>query len=142
DKYKKSVNYIIEIKDKNSQTIEQFENIIDKYDLHEKVVVQCFDLGALEELEKWDSEMPKLLLCKTSLNFNNGIKSDCVDILSVAKYMMNKKKCNIAHENNKQFSVWTLDKESEIKKAIDLGVDTYFTNDTKLALSLEKKYRK
>ena len=32
------------------------------------------------------------------------------------------------------------DTEDEIKKAIDMGVDTYYTNDTALALSIEKDY--
>ena len=40
----------------------------------------------------------------------------------------------------KKFSVWTLDTEDSIKKAIDMGVDTYFTNDTPLALRLEREY--
>jgi glycerophosphoryl diester phosphodiesterase len=48
--------------------------------------------------------------------------------------------CQTAHENGKMFSAWTLDSEEEIKSAIDMGVDTYFTNDTPLALSLEREY--
>ena len=43
-------------------------------------------------------------------------------------------------ENGKLFSAWTLDSEETIKKAIDMGVDTYFTNDTPLALRLEREY--
>ena len=43
-------------------------------------------------------------------------------------------------EAGKKFSAWTLDTEDAIKKAIDMGVDTYFTNDTPLALEIEREY--
>ena len=46
-----------------------------------------------------------------------------------------------AHEHEKTFSVWTLNSEEEILKAIELGVDTYFTDDTALAIQLEEQYR-
>ena len=53
---------------------------------------------------------------------------------------MTQENCDATHANGKVFSAWTLDSEETIKKAIDMGVDTYFTNDTPLALSLEREY--
>ena len=47
-----------------------------------------------------------------------------------------------AHQAEKEFNVWTLTTEEELQKAIRMGVDTYFTNDTPLALALERKLRK
>jgi glycerophosphoryl diester phosphodiesterase len=46
-----------------------------------------------------------------------------------------------AHEHDKKFSAWTLNTEDEIRSAIDLGADSYFTDDTGLAIKLEKEYR-
>ena len=53
---------------------------------------------------------------------------------------MTESNCEAAHESGKLFSAWTLSMESSIRKAIDMNVDTYFTNDTPLALSLEREY--
>ena len=53
---------------------------------------------------------------------------------------MKEERCRAAHEHGKTFSAWTLDTEDEIRRAIDMGVDSYFTNDTPLALSIEKEY--
>lgn len=52
---------------------------------------------------------------------------------------MTKENVALVHKNNKDFNVWTLDTTSEILQAIDLKVDTYFTNYTAKALALEKK---
>ena len=53
---------------------------------------------------------------------------------------MTESNCRRAHDSGKLFSAWTLDTEDEIRTAIDMGVDTYFTNDTPLALSIERDY--
>lgn len=42
----------------------------------------------------------------------------------------------------KLLNIWTINSTSEIKKAINLGIDNYFTNFTAKALALENKYRK
>ena len=53
---------------------------------------------------------------------------------------MKEERVQLAHEHDKEFSAWTLDTESEIKSAIDMGVDSYFTNDTALAIGIEEEY--
>ena len=64
-----------------------------------------------------------------------------MDIISVPKEIMTADNAQAAHDHHKKFSAWTLNSEKEIKSAIDLGVDSYFTDDTELAIKLEKKYR-
>ena len=44
------------------------------------------------------------------------------------------------HDSGKLFSAYTLVSEDEIRSAIDLGVDTYFTDSVALAISLEESY--
>lgn len=54
---------------------------------------------------------------------------------------MNADNLKAAHDNSKQFSAWTLNTEEEIKNAIELGVDAYFTDDSALAVRLEEENR-
>lgn len=54
---------------------------------------------------------------------------------------MTEANCKLVHDNGKEFSAWTLDSWAKIQKAIELGVDSYFTNYTAKALYLERKYR-
>ena len=86
--------------------------------------------------------MPKLLVCWSQSAFEGSVDSPFVDILSVKANagLITEANCKLAHKNGKQFSAWTLNDEESIKRAIDLGVDSYFTNDTPLALSIERDY--
>lgn len=138
DRYGETVSYIIELKDGSEETISAFTEIVDKYGYANRIVLQCFYPEVLEQMESVYPDMPKLYLCKTQDQFNYGLDLPYADILAVKKFLMNQENCDAAHSNGKQFNVWTIDTESDIRTAIDLGVDSYFTNDTELALSLEK----
>ena len=142
DKYKDAINYVIEIKSLDSATIQAFEDIVDKYGYKDIIIAQSTEAWALEELEQKYPDMPKLLICKTQDDFDTALDLPHADILSVrvASGLMTEDNCMAAHERGKVFSAWTLDTESDIKSAIDIGVDTYFTNDTALAISIEKGY--
>ena len=73
-----------------------------------------------------------------------GHRLPYVDIISVRADVetgiFTESNCKAAHDAGKKFGVWTIDTEDEIKKAIDMGVDNYFTNDTALALKIERDY--
>ena len=86
--------------------------------------------------------MPKLFICRSQGSFESALDIPYIDILSVkeAAVLMTERNCSAAHANGKVFSAWTLDSEDKIKYAIEMGVDTYFTDDTPLALSLERDY--
>ena len=141
DKYGKTVKYIIELKDSNSRTIEAFEALVDEYDMKDQIVVQCLELQTLKTLEEKYPDMPKLYIIKDQGSFDYGLTKDYVDILGVKDNLMSTTNCTKAHDSGKLFNVWTLDSESAIKEAIDMGVDTYFTNYTDRAIALEKQYR-
>lgn len=143
DRYGRSVNYIIELKASGSDIIEAFENIIDQYGYQDIVTVQSEDTDVLQTLDEKYPDMPKLFLCKSWDSLLGCLDMPYVDIVSVRKKsnLMNEKSCTRVHDAGKIFSVWTLNTENEIRTAIELGVDTYFTDDTALAISLEKELR-
>lgn len=142
DKYGRDINYVIELKDGSDACIRAFEDMVDSYGLSDMITVQSVDPGVLQELESKYPDMPKLLVCRSQGDFESALDKPYIDIISVkeAAALMTESNCSAAHEHDKLFSAWTLDSEESIKYAIEMGVDTYFTNDTPLALSLEREY--
>ncbi len=141
DRYGRTVNYVIELKAyEDSRMIDSFRELVDKYGYQDIITVQCKDIHPLRTLESIYPEMTKLYVCRSEWGFDTSINEPYIDIISVNEWLMTEERCRIVHDKGKKFSAWTLDSEGSIRRAIDMGVDTYFTNDTPLALSLEKDY--
>ena len=142
DKYGKDHNYTIELKPNSEACVEAFEKMVDEYGFADVITVQSMYADILETLEAKYPDMPKLYVCWSQGDFEYVVDKPYVDIISVkaAAGLMTQENCDATHANGKVFSAWTLDSEETIKRAIDMGVDTYFTNDTPLALSLEREY--
>ena len=144
DHYGSDINYIIELKPRGDDCIEAFEEIVDSSGLADVITAASMYPEVLEKLDEKYPDMPKLYMCWSQSDFDYVADAPYVDIISVKAPagLMTESNCGITHDNGKKFSAWTLDSEETIKKAIDMGVDTYFTNDTPLALSIEKDYGK
>lgn len=142
DRYGRSINYVIELKPDNDACVEAFVKLVDEYELSDLITVQSMYPGRLEELETRYPDMPKLFVCRSQAEFDRAQDSSYIDIISVKADagLMTLSNCEEAHDHNKLFSAWILNSEEAIKNAIDIGVDTYFTADTPLALSLEREY--
>lgn len=142
DKYGRDIHYVIELKPHSDACVEAFEKLVDESGLSDVITVQSMYPDVLETLEEKYPDMPKLYVCWSQGDFEYVVDKPYVDIISVkaAAGLMTQENCDATHENGKMFSAWTLDSEETIKKAIDMGVDTYFTNDTPLALKLEREY--
>lgn len=141
DKYGDSVTYIVDIKYAAERNITAFTDIVRKYGNEDNVIAASFYTNALRPLEDTFPEMTKLYLCADQGAFNAALGFDYLDILSVPEEIMTEDNLNAAHEQSKKFSVWTLNTEESLRKAIDMGVDSYFTDDSEKAISLEKEYR-
>ena len=141
DRYGDSVTYLIDVKYTGSRNIEAFAKIVKKYGFQDNVIATSSYFDALRALDEKFPEMTKLYVCADQATFDVGLGNDYVDIISVPKDIMTADNLKDAHKHDKKFSAWTLNTEEEIRKAIDLGVDTYFTDDTELAIRLEKEYR-
>lgn len=143
DRYGRDVRYVIELKASGDDIIEAFGSMIDSYGYQDIVTVQSEDTDVLQVLEEKYPDMPKLYLCKSWDSLLGCLDMPYVDIVSVRKdsNLMTEKSCTRVHDSGKVFSAWTLNSEEDIRRAIELGVDTYFTDDTALAIRLEKELR-
>lgn len=144
DRYGKDINYVIELKSNSDACIMAFEELVEEYGLSDVITVQSMHADTLKIIENKYPDMPKLFVCWNQGDFNYVLDLPYVDIISVRATVetgiLTESNCKAAHDAGKKFSAWTLSTEDEIKRAIDMGVDTYFTNDTPLALSIEKDY--
>ncbi len=141
DRYGDSVYYIIEIKENSSTAADSFVDIVNEYGYKDRIIVQSLYLNVLESLESVFPEMKKLYVCMSQADINTGLASDCVDIIGARINYMTDANCDAAHSRGKEFNVWTLVNEDQIRSAIDVGADTYFADDTEMAFRVEKEYR-
>ena len=142
DRYGRSIRYIIELTDDGEAAVGGFCRIVDEYGLADRIVLQSFDPGVLEEADKKYPDMPKMYLCRTNEGIGRGLELECADIIGARKTVMTKENCDAVHNAGRKFCVWTLNSEEDIKDAIGLGTDYIFTDDTPLAIELERRYVK
>lgn len=142
DKYGKDVNYLIELKTNTPAINQAFKDIIAKYKFQDVVGVQSVYADSLRVIEEDLPDMEKVLVCRTQDSVDYGLPLSYVDMLAVSydEGLMTDENLKAARDNGKRFSAWTLNDEASIKKAIDMGLDLYFTDDTALAMSIEKDY--
>ena len=141
DRYGKSVTYVIELKDQGTST-EALIDLIGQYGMEENVIVQCKMRAALEMVKGALPAARTLFLTSGQGEFDEGLDLSYVDILSQKSSDMSSSNCQKAHEKGKQYNVWTLNEEGEITQAIEMGVDSYFTDYPGKAIQLEEQYRK
>ena len=130
DRYGEKVNYLVELKDANDACIAAFKKVIDQYGYEDRVIVQSSYPSVLEKVERIYPDMEKLHIIRSGPEFRSGLQKDYVDIVAVRKDLMSADWCKDAHDAGKKFSVWTVDTEDEIRRAIEMGADTYFTDYT------------
>ena len=139
ERYGDSVYYVVELKAGKSQSA-AFAELVRDMGMEGQVIVQSFYPEALEALEEEFPDMPKLQLCRDQESVNRAVERDWTDIVCVKGSLMTKKNCKKVHKAGKRFCVYWTDGE-QVKKAIKLGVDCYFTNYPDTALALEREYR-
>lgn len=141
EKYGDSVNYIVDIKYVSQRNVEAFTIAVRTSGLEDNVIAASSFFDALRPLDETFPDMTKMYICADQATFDIATGNDYVDIISVPKSIMTADNLKAAHEHNKKFSAWTLNTEEEIRDAIELGVDSYFTDDTELAIKVEKENR-
>jgi glycerophosphoryl diester phosphodiesterase len=138
--YTDSITYVIELKDKN--TVDFLLQLIDSYaESLGPIIVQSKDFEVLEAIHAGNNSIKTLLLAKDENSVFKALSKSNIDIISVNQQLMNEQIIESVHSNNKEFNVWTLNTVDAIANAIQLGVDSYFTDFTQKAIPLELALR-
>lgn len=139
-RYGEQVNYVLELK-QGMPLVEPFIRLVRESGLEDHILVSAWEPEVLETLEAVFPDMKKFYLLRTQSQLLAALEDPCIDVISARKNLMTAENCRLVHRAGKEFNIWTIDSEQEIRSAIALGVDSYFTNDTKRALELEARYR-
>lgn len=138
DRYKNSVNYVIDLKE-NVKQVPSIIKIIKQNKLEKKIIIQSSKIEALNKLETSFPLMRKMFHVANAAELNEAVKQKHADIIGIHKSLMSEENIQFVHQNKKQISVWTLNTSDEIQRAIQLGVDSYFTEYTGKAILFEKE---
>lgn len=138
DRYDTSIIYVIELKG-DLDIVDPYVRLVEEYGLEDYIILQSFNFELLKNIEDVYPNMPKLALCSGQGAFENALTLDYIDIIGVNKNLMNRENCERTHIAGKEFNAWSLYTEESIRNAIDIGVDSYFTDYPGLAMMLEKE---
>ena len=141
ERYGTSVTYLVELK-AGDVLVEPFVELVRQTGMEDHIIVQSTSAEILDRIEEVWPEMPKLLLISKKDAFEDALEEENADIIAVNGSLFNQKACDRVHEAGKQYCVYVIDDVSSIRKAIEIGADSYFTNYTEKALILEELYRK
>ena len=148
DKYGKSVIYVVELKTRTSSAAHSLVSLIDEYGYEGNVIVQCFEQELLGAIKSDQPGITTMCLCDYNGRdgqglVSSGCTSDYIDMICVDSNggLMTSDNLQLAHNSDKKFGAWCLDSEAQIRQAIDMGLDFYFTRSPEMAIELETEYR-
>ncbi len=144
------IKYNIEIKNnkfgdgkyhfETKTTVALIYNVIKKYNINERIIIQSFDSRCLREIHKIDTQLRIGLLVAnfTSVKLNIGKLGFSPYSYNPAVKICKAKTIEQAHKLGCKVIVWTVNSEKEMQKLIDLGVDGIITDYPNIALSLKQ----
>ena len=138
EKYGTDVNYVIEVKYANQRNVTPFIEAVKAAGVADVTSVSSYFCGILEIVEEEFPDMPKIFLSENETDLAEAQERDVVDMISADKELMTEENLAAVHESGKKFGAWTLNSEEEIRKAVSMGMDSYYTDEGALALSIEK----
>lgn len=138
EKYGTDVNYVIEVIYADDRNIMPFIEAVKKAGVTDVMSVSSSSFKVLNRMEIELPDVPKVILCEEDAVLSEARGRDSVDVISVSRELMNGENLAAVHDSGKKFGAWTLNSEEDIRAALDLGVDSYFTDEGALAAEIEK----
>lgn len=140
ERYGDSVHYVVELR--STEQVDPFVRDVQESGVSQgQIIVQSFRQDVLSQLEAVFPDLPKMFLVASQNAFDRGLTLAWADILSADSGLMTPENCIAAHAAGKRFNVWTINLEEDLIAAIEMGVDSYFTNYPGRALALERRLR-
>ena len=129
---KNAIKFNIEIKtekkvDTNAEVVEfveYFINILNKYNIKDRTIIQSFDDRVLIAVKNIDSYIKlSLLIEDPNINMIELAKKIDVDIISPFYQLLNKNLVKEMHNNGFKVLPWTVNSTKDLQKMIDMNVD-------------------
>lgn len=135
--YRRKAGFVVEVQ--NMEQLEPLFALIKKYRLEKRLILQAWNTPELEAVRERFPEVRRMLLVKTQDGVDWACQQDSVEIVAIEKPLMTEFNCGWIRQHGKEICVWTLNTEEELRQAIALNVDYYFTDYTARALALEQE---
>ena len=133
--YRKKAGFVVEVRE--IEQVEPLFALIEEFGLEERMILQAWNTPALKAMQERCPTVRRMLLVKTQNGINWACIEDSVEIVAIEKPLMTEFNCSWIHQHGKEICVWTLNSEEELRRAIGLNVDCYFTDFPARALALE-----
>lgn len=134
--YQPPVCFVVEVRDVDQ--LEPLFALIEQYHLEERLILQAWNTPALEAVQERFPTVRRLLLVQTQDGVDWACLQPSVEIVGIEAPLMSEFNCGWIRQHGKEVCVWTLNAEEDLRRAIALNVDYYFTDYTARALALEK----
>ncbi|MDB4655313.1 glycerophosphodiester phosphodiesterase [Flavobacteriales bacterium] len=112
---------------------------INEANIHDKVIIQSFDVRALQASKQLDASIPVALLVSETNGFEKDLEKlgFTPEIYSPNFRLVDEEMVRSCHQNNIQIIPWTVNEEEDMEKLLDLGVDGLITDYPDVALTLK-----
>lgn len=127
----------IEIKDIGNVelTVDKTIEIIEEYGIEKSCYITSFSYKALQRVKEKSPKIKTALIANLAASVRYSDLTD-IDAVSLNYIFVNKSVVESAHQNGKQVFVWTVNRKSDIKNMLTLGVDNIITDRPDLALKI------
>ena len=139
DRYGDGIHYVIELR--SPEQLTPLLELIRERGLENNVILQSWTFAILHEIQKQMPEAGRLFLAPSQELLEKALVQPYVEIIAANASLMCPENCDLVHEAGKQFGVYALNTPTELRWAILMGVDLYFTDFTANALRMETIYR-
>ncbi|MDE5772221.1 MAG: glycerophosphoryl diester phosphodiesterase membrane domain-containing protein [Ruminococcus sp.] len=119
----------IEIKNHGNvkETAEKTVELIEEYNIEKSCYVTSFSYSALKTVKKLNPKIKTGLIANVASSTSFS-QLKYIDAVSLNYIFVNQSIVNMAHQNGKRVFVWTVDRPSDMKHMIAMGVDNIITN--------------
>jgi len=111
--------------------------LINKFDIAEQVLISSFNPIALKQFYKINPNIPlgRLIHSPLSLDTLRFLipRLDLYKSVHISSQALNKNRVNFLHSHNKLVFSYTLNHPEDMFRALEIGVDGFFTDDPGLA---------
>ena len=127
----------IEIKDTGNVelTVDKTVGLVKEYGITKSCYITSFSYKALQRVKEVEPKIKTGLIANLAASVRYSDLTD-IDAVSLNYIFVNKSVVETAHQNGKQIFVWTVNRKSDIKNMLSLGVDNIITDRPDLALEI------
>ena len=139
NRYGDAVTYVVELK--QGRALDAMVEFVQKNN-PKKLIVQSNSLNTLRKVSKAMPNVKTLFLAYKKSALKKAVRKNYVDIVCMKQSLVTRANVSRIAAADKIPSAFLLNSKAAIRNAMRLGVQTYFTDNTALAVQMERQHRR